>query len=103
MSKGNDILSPEEWIKANDEAVDTSTLTKVQWEAYFVMLEIMQLYAGHVARRVARNVRHRACGVVNRYSPEIAGQREKMVINCMLTDIMQIQLRDVYPEGENKD
>lgn len=102
MSKGNDILSPEEWIKANDEAVDTSTLTKVQWEAYFVMLEIMQLYAGHVARRVARNVRHRACEIVAEESGGCGSGSDRHFANAH-NAIMNIQIRDVYPEGENKD
>ena len=96
--KQNDILSPEEWIKANDEAIDISTLSKVEFEAYFTMLEIMQSYAGHVARRVARNVRHRACEIIIDHQTDMSPRGVTIINNVhdLNRDIMNIKIRDVY-------
>lgn len=104
--KNNDILSPINWL-AREKGISTNGLTE-QWND-----KTVREYAAHVAARVARNVRHRACDILaeafngeRKIEMEISGQTVPVIQQTLVWKpgeqspdgkIMNIQLRDVYP------
>lgn len=99
MNQDNEILAPAEWLNKWHRG----------WESQEIgpeaVVELMNQYADYVAARVARNVRHRAVEVLNEEAADYIESEDQMGViigNRAGQRIMNIPLRAVYPEGQNK-
>ena len=93
------ILSPEEWLKEkhlqDNKTIGIGMIPIFSKEEAFSMLDE---YADHVARRVARNVRHRACEIIIDHQTDMSPRGVTIINNVhdLNRDIMNIKIRDVY-------
>lgn len=99
----NDILSPAEWIEEYDENLK-KWINDGGHTTLYDIENMLSSYARHVAARVARNVQHRAAEIAIGVCYEIDRrpyyQLPGHLAPSLEMNIMNIPLRDVYPEWE---